>query len=81
MPTQDDGSGMTPDMMSFSIIPKTMRNSVTKDLQVLNSEHIIGYNTYSMIQKDMSQSQAMDDSEYYNVTVNFIVKRGSEFQM
>ena len=75
--------------MAFYILPKDPKNSVAKDIQVLNSERIIGYNTYtSMINgdsasmsgkdglQDKSFLQMNDDADYYNVTVNLIVKKG-----
>lgn len=73
--------------MSFYVLPKDARNGVAKEIQVLNSERIIGYSTYSsMMQNDNKDSQSADkdhsllltndDSDYYNVTVNLIVKKG-----
>ena len=35
--------------MTFEIIPKDSRGAVGKEIQVLNSERIIGYDTYSNI--------------------------------
>ena len=47
---------------------------------MLNSEKIIGYNTYSnILEKDKMIQETMEDSDYYNVTVNFVVKRNSKF--
>lgn len=68
--------------MKFTIVPANLRDSVTKDIQVLNSEKIMGYNSYAaMLDKDKPSMNNMDDagSDYYNVTVNLIVKRGSAF--
>jgi hypothetical protein len=69
--------------MSFYVIPKDKNNGVAKEIQVLNSERIIGYSTYSSMargdkdaQTDHSFLMTNDDSDYYNVTVNFIVKKG-----
>jgi len=65
------------------VLPKDQKNGVAKEIQVLNSERIIGYSTYSgMIhndkygQNDHSLLLTNDDSDYYNVTVNLIVKKG-----
>jgi hypothetical protein len=33
--------------MEFTIMPKNIRDGVTDDVQVLNSERIIGYTTYN----------------------------------
>jgi len=38
-----------PEDIKFQILPQDMRDFVTKDVQVLNSERIIGYNTYNNI--------------------------------
>ena len=70
-------------------MPKDLKNGVAKDIQVLNSERIVGYSTYEgMMRSDNSQQSAKeglqdrsflmmnDEAEYYNVTVNFVVKKG-----
>jgi hypothetical protein len=36
-----------PNTISFMVIPKDEKNGVAKEIQVLNSERIIGYSTYS----------------------------------
>ena len=66
-----------PEEVKFSIFPQKMRDQVTKDVQVLNSERIIGYNTYNDILENTKSSftELEDNSDFYNVTVNFIVKR------
>ena len=93
--TADDGMGLLerasePNSISFVVLPKDLRNGVAKEIQVLNSERIIGYSTYSgMLRNDkgeVGQQQQSDhdhsllltndDSDYYNVTVNLIVKKG-----
>ena len=62
------------------IMPRNTRDNVAKEVQVLTSEKIIGYNTYSNILDQTQKLQSsMDDSDYYNVTVNFIVKRNSKY--
>ena len=65
-----------PEEVKFSILPQDLRDFVTKDVQVLNSERIIGYNTYNNI---LAQSHNLnsDNADYYNVTVNFIMKRST----
>ena len=74
-----------PSSISFMVIPKDEKNGVAKEIQVLNSERIIGYSTYSGMmrnEKDGGQNDhnslllTNDDSDYYNVTVNLIVKKG-----
>lgn len=67
------------DMMKFTIVPANLRDSVTKDIQVLNSEKMIGYNM--MLGGEKNAMNNMDDagSDYYNVTVNLVIKRGSAF--
>jgi hypothetical protein len=63
-------------------LPKNLRDSVvTKEVQVLNSEKIIGYTALGGGSTSDKMSQMMEDSDYYNVTVNLIVKRDSEFSV
>lgn len=68
-----------PEEVKISILPQDLRDFVTKDVQVLNSERIIGYNTYNNIlaQEHRDINLASDNSDYYNVTVNFIMKRST----
>ena len=83
----DEGLGLSndPSTISFYVLPKDQKNGVAKEIQVLNSERIIGYSTAAgMIQHDKdglsdhdhSLLMTNDDSDYYNVTVNLIVKKG-----
>lgn len=45
---------------------------------MLNSERIIGYNTYSnILDKEKVMATSIEDADYYNVTVNFVVKKGN----
>lgn len=75
--------------ISFYVMPKDSKNGVAKEIQVLNSERIIGYSTYSGMmhggdkdggQQEHSLLMTNDDADYYNVTVNLIVKKGGGFQ-
>lgn len=68
-----------PEDIRLQILPQDLRDYVTKEVQVLNSERIVGYNTYSNI-LEQEQGQKKDisidsNSDFYNVTVNFIMKR------
>ena len=65
-----------PEEVKFSILPQDLRDFVTKDVQVLNSERIIGYNTYNNI-LEKSKHLNSENADYYNVTVNFIMKRNT----
>jgi hypothetical protein len=69
-----------PEEVRFQIMPQDLRDFVTKDVQVLNSERIIGYNTYNNIleqEQGKKDSNIDNNSDFYNVTVNFIMKRKS----
>lgn len=46
---------------------------------MLNSERIVGYNTYNNIleNKKSKQTFADNNSDFYNVTVNFVMQRKS----
>jgi hypothetical protein len=52
-----------------------VRDFVTKDVQVLNSERIIGYNTYNNILQRSKEPDTDQSADFYNVTVNFVMKR------
>lgn len=64
--------------MEFTIIPKSFKDTVTQDVQVLNAEQVVGYSTYSSLLEKDKQMTNMDDSAYYNVTINLVVKRASD---
>jgi len=54
--------------MAFYILPKDPKNSVAKDIQVLNSERIIGYNTYTSMMNgeggSMSSKDGLQDKSF-----------------
>jgi hypothetical protein len=52
---------------------------VASPIQVLSSEKIIGYNTYSGILDKSKQMSQVDEGDYYNVTLNLVVRKGSNF--
>ena len=58
------------------MVPKNPKNGIQPEMQVVSSERILGYNTVNGI---LDKSKMLDDSEYYNVTVNMVVKKGSGF--
>jgi len=78
--TSDDSNSQAGGQtMEFTIIPKSFKDSVTQDVQVLNSERIVGFSTYSnLLERDKLMTN-MDDSDYYNVTVNLVIKRSSDY--
>lgn len=61
--------------IKFTVVPANLRDSVTKDIQVVNSEKLVGYNMM------LGGKESIDEagSDYYNVTVNMVIKRGSAF--
>jgi hypothetical protein len=64
-----------PESLEFTVIPKNTKNGVTSDMQVVSSERLIGYNSGAVDKNKM----IFDDSEYYKVNVNMVVKKGSGF--
>lgn len=66
-----------PEDIKLSIFPQDVRDFITKDVQVLNAERIVGYNTYNnILEKQHSKALNSDsNSDFYNVTVNFVMKR------
>jgi len=67
-------------MLEFEVFPKNSQNSVEKGINVLSQEKIMGYQNYLNSIHDKSLMQ-VDDSDFYNVTVNMIVKKGSKLGM
>lgn len=63
------------DTMKFTVVPANIRDSVTKDIKIVNSEKLVGYNMM------LGGKESIEDagSDYYNVTVNMVIKRGSAF--
>lgn len=66
-----------PEDIKLSLFPQDVRDYITKDVQVLNAERIVGYNTYNnILEKQQSKALNSDsNSDFYNVTVNFVMKR------
>lgn len=65
-----------PESLEFTVLPKNAKNGVQKlDMQVISSERIIGYSSGVVDKSKM----LFDDSDYYNVTVNMVVKKGSGY--
>lgn len=61
-------------------MPKNLKNGVEKDITVLSQEKIMGYQSYLNSIADKSLMQ-VDDSEFYNVTVNMVIKKGSNYSV
>lgn len=59
------------------MIAKNPKNGIQSNVEVVSSERIIGYNTINGI---LEKNKMLDDSEYYNVTLNLVVRKGSGFQ-
>ena len=78
-------------LITFYLVPKDPKNRIDDEIQVLSSEYVsstfvnstsikIGENAQVVGQKDqLNQNEAgqKDQDEYYNVTVNFLVKKGA----
>lgn len=75
-----DENGNNQDILGFTILPQSARDHIGKEVQVLTSDRILGYNTYAKIlDKDAQVQASIENPDFYNVTVNFIVQRNSEF--
>lgn len=59
----------------MSLLASNDRDSISS-IEVLENDRIMGYSTYDNI-LSQTHSFSMDDreSDFYNVTVNFVVKR------
>lgn len=68
--------------MGFQILPQSHRDSINT-IELIDQGRIMGYDTYnSIMSHKKSPDSLIDDanSEYYNVTLNFVVKRQSQYQ-
>lgn len=54
---------------------------VGKEVQVLNAEKMIGYNAVNGGSAADKMDAMIQDSDYYNVTLNLVIKRDSEFSV
>ena len=64
-----------PERLSFKLLPNNYRDSLNS-LEVIDHEKIQGYSIYNNILTQTRTDSVEDrESDYYNVTVNFVVKR------
>jgi hypothetical protein len=67
--------GDTPnDSIGFKILPNNYRDGI-KNIEVIDSSKLIGFNTYNDIMNNEKSSLDDSESDFYNVTVNLIVRR------
>lgn len=77
--TQLFGS-QAPEVVEFEILPKNLKDGVEKGINVLSQEKLMGYQQYLSSIGEQPLMQA-DDSEFYNVTVSMVIKKGSNYSM
>jgi len=77
--------GFTPDPESpekilLKILPSTARDSVNS-VDVIDSGKILGFSTYNNILTQQKTTDMVDrESDFYNVTVNFVLRRTPQFE-
>ena len=62
------------------MIPSTIRDTV-KSVDVVESSKILGFNTFNDMLTNEKHSDLEDrESDFYNVTVNLVLRRMTKFQ-
>lgn len=69
-----------PEVVEFEILPKNLKDGVEKGINVLSQEKLMGYQQYLNSIGEQPLMQA-DDSEFYNVTVSMVIKKGSNYSL
>ena len=71
---------MNPELLGFKIVPNSVRDQVNS-VDVIDNQKILGFSTYNNLLTDGAKHDITDsDADYYNVTVNLVVKRMSQFE-
>lgn len=66
--------------MSFKVIPNSMRDTI-KSLEVIDNSKILGFNTFnSLVTNSKTKDNEDRESDFYNVTINLVVRRMSQFK-
>jgi len=71
---------VTPENIQLKIQPNNYRDAVYS-IEMIDTSKILGFNTYNNILAQ-SQEANLDDrnSDFYNVTLNLVVKRMSQYE-
>jgi len=71
---------LNPENLQFRIVPNSNRDMVNS-VDVIDNQKILGFSTYNNLLTDGAKHDITDsDADYYNVTVNLVVKRMSQFE-
>ena len=84
---QEDGKQLrfqpdpdSPELIQLSVIPSNIRDTV-KSVDVVDSSKILGFNTFNDMLTQEKHSDLEDrESDFYNVTVNLVLRRMTKFQ-
>lgn len=84
---QEDGKQMrfqpdpdSPELIQLSVIPSNIRDTV-KSVDIVDSSKILGFNTFNDMLTQEKHSDLEDrESDFYNVTVNLVLRRMTKFQ-
>lgn len=84
---QEDGKQLrfqpdpdSPELIQLSVIPSNFRDTV-KSVDVVDSSKILGFNTFNDMLTQEKHSDLEDrESDFYNVTVNLVLRRMTKFQ-
>ena len=78
--TPETSDVLNPDNLSFRIVPNGIRDQVNS-IDVIDNQKILGFSTYNNLLTDGAKHDITDsDADFYNVTVNMVVKRMSQFE-
>ena len=71
---------LNPENLQFRVVPNSNRDMVNS-IDVIDNQKILGFSTYNNLLTDGAKHDITDsDADYYNVTVNLVVKRMSQFE-
>ena len=78
--TPENTDILNPENLQFKIVPSNNRDQVNS-IDVIDNQKILGFSTYNNLLTDGAKHDITDsDADYYNVTVNLVVKRMSQFE-
>jgi hypothetical protein len=70
----------SPEQIQLSVIPSNIRDTV-KSVDVVDFSKILGFNTFNDMLTNEKHSDLEDrESDFYNVTVNLVLRRMTKFQ-
>jgi hypothetical protein len=75
-----DDESQNKDLLEFTILSASPLNSIRPGIQVLNADKLIGYSTFANLIDKKKDPLGVDEGDYFNVTLNLIVRKGPNLQ-